>query len=248
MVLVFFAALLGFLVGVSGAGLGGVAAGLWPTVTRQQQSMLMGVSGGIMLGVVIWDLFPEAWNLSPVHTLAGMTSGALFLLVLRQLDQETTGPIEDARFRKAGRLLGLGIALHNFPEGLAVGTVFAHDPSSALWWRLSLLMALHNIPEGMAVATTLRLGKTKWGSIIRTLFWAEGPMAIGAFLGGVLGQIATPWSATALGFAGGAMLILVLVEMIPLAIRLAGWPSAFAGLALGAGSARLLILFLTARV
>jgi len=44
------------------------------------------------------------------------------------------------------------------------------------------------------------------------------------------------------------MLILVLVEMIPLAIRLAGWPSAFAGLALGAGSARLLILFLTARV
>ena len=128
MVLVFFAALLGFLVGVSGAGLGGVAAGLWPTVTRQQQSMLMGVSGGIMLGVVIWDLFPEAWNLSPVHTLTGMTSGALFLLVLRQLDQETTGPIEDARFRKAGRLLGLGIALHNFPEGLAVGTVLYTIP------------------------------------------------------------------------------------------------------------------------
>ena len=246
--LVFFAAALGFLVGVGGAGLGGIAAGLYPTVTRRQQSLLMGASGGIMLGVVTWDLFPEAWSLSAVHSITGMAVGSLFLLVLRQLDQEATAPTAEARFIKAGRLLGLGIALHNFPEGLAVGTVFAHDPSSALWWRLSLLMALHNIPEGIAVATTLRLGKTKWWPIARTLFWAEVPMAIGAFLGGALGQIATPWSATALGFAGGAMLTLVLVEMVPLATRLAGWPSALTGLGLGAGSARLLILFLSTRV
>ncbi|NLC52613.1 MAG: ZIP family metal transporter [Firmicutes bacterium] len=246
--LVFFAAVLGFLVGLSGAGLGGVVAGLYPTVTRRQQSLLMGFSGGIMLGVVTWDLFPEAWSLSPVHTLTGMTIGALFLLVLRQLDQEATATTVEARFTKAGRLLGLGIALHNFPEGLAVGTVFAHDPASALWWRLSLLMALHNIPEGIAVATTLRLGKTRWWPIACTLFWAEVPMAIGAFLGGVLGQIATPWSATALGFAGGAMLTLVLVEMIPLATRLAGWSSALTGLGMGAASARLLILLLSAWV
>ncbi|HHW12077.1 MAG TPA: ZIP family metal transporter [Firmicutes bacterium] len=246
--LVLFAAFLGFLVGVSGAGLGGVVAGLCPTVTRRQQSLLMGSSGGIMLGVVIWDLFPEAWSLSPVHTITGTIAGALFLLILRQLDQETTAPTAEARFTKTGRLLGFGIALHNFPEGLAVGTVFVHEPFSALWWRLSLLMALHNIPEGIAVATTLRLGKTKWWPIVRTLFWAEVPMAVGALLGGLLGQIATPWSATALGFAGGAMLTLVLVEMIPLATRLAGWPSALTGLALGAAGARLLILFLASRV
>lgn len=244
--LVFCAAVLGFLVGVSGAGFGGLVSGLCPLVTRKQQSLLMGSAGGIMLAVVIWDLFPEAWHLSPVHTITGLTVGALFLLLLRRHDQAATAPTPEARFTKTGHLLGLGIAIHNFPEGLAVGTVFAHDPSSALWWRLSLLMALHNIPEGIAVATTLRLGKTKWWPIARILFWSEVPMAIGAFLGGVLGRIAPPWSATALGFAGGAMLTLVLVEMMPLATRLAGWPSALTGLGLGTGSARLLILCLAA--
>lgn len=242
--LVFLAALLGLLVGVGGAGCGGAIAGLCPSVTRQQQSLLMGSSGGIMLGVVAWDLFPEAWNLSPVYTVTGFVVGALFLFFLRQYDQEAAAFSSEARFTRAGRLLGLGIALHNFPEGLAVGTVFAHDPASALWWRLALIMAVHNIPEGIAVATTLRLGKTKWGTIAAILFWAEVPMAFGAFLGGALGQITTPWSATALGFAGGAMLLLVLVELIPLAYRLAGWRSALSGLGLGAGLARLLSLLL----
>ncbi|NLM37878.1 MAG: ZIP family metal transporter [Firmicutes bacterium] len=246
--LVLFAAFLGFWVGVSGAGLGGVVAGLCPAVNQRQQSLLVGASGGIMLAVVIWDLFPEAWSLSPAHTITGTLAGALFLLVLRQVDLESATPGTEARFTKTGRLLGLGIALHNFPEGLAVGTVFVHEPFSALWWRLSLLMAVHNIPEGIAVATTLRLGKTKWRPIARTLFWAEVPMAAGAFLGGFLGQIATPWSATALGFAGGAMLSLVLVEMLPLAIQLAGWPPALTGFTLGTGGARLLILFLATQV
>jgi ZIP family zinc transporter len=239
-----FAAVLGLAVGLGGAGIGGFAASILPVATQRQQSILLGSSGGIMLGVVVWDLFPEAWGLSPYYTLTGFVSGSLFILLLRQYEKEQTDLTREARFTKTGLLLGLGIALHNFPEGLAVGTVFAHDPASALWWRLSLLMAIHNIPEGLAVATTLRLGKTGWRPIILTLFLAEIPMAVGALLGGILGGITPPWAATSLGFAGGAMLTLVGVDLAPLAARLAGWPWAFVGVGVGAALARLLCLLL----
>lgn len=246
--LIISAAVLGLLVGLSGAGLGGIIAGLFPTINRKQQSFLMGSSGGIMLGIVAWDLFPEAWKLSPVYTITGLVSGILFIVFLRQYHQEAEDLSTATRYAKAGRLLGIGIALHNFPEGLAVGTVFAHDPSSSLWWELSLLMAVHNIPEGLAVSTTLRLGKTKWWPIALVLFWAEVPMAIGALLGGILGTITAPWSATSLGFAGGAMLTLVAVELTPLAHRLAGWAPTLTGLGVGAAIARLLCFLLVAQV
>ncbi|NLY90599.1 MAG: ZIP family metal transporter [Firmicutes bacterium] len=242
--LVLPAAVLGLAVGLIGAGCGGLAAGFFPAVTQRQQSLLMGSSGGIMLGVVAWDLFPEAWSLDPFYTLAGLGGGILFILFLRRWEQENPPLTTEERFTKTGLLLGLGIALHNFPEGLAVGTVFAHDPTAALWWELSLLMAVHNIPEGLAVATTLRLGRTGWWTIALTLFLAEIPMAVGALLGGILGTISPPWTATALGFAGGAMLTLVSVEMAPLAARLAGWRWAFAGLGAGAAIARLLSFLL----
>jgi ZIP family zinc transporter len=198
-----------------------------------------------MLGVVIWDLLPEAWGLSPIYTLAGFLSGALFILFLRQEESTNRDGTTDVRFTRTGLLLGMGIAVHNFPEGLAVGTVFANDPSSPLWWELSLLMGIHNIPEGLAVATTLRLGNTGWRSIALILFLAEIPMAIGALFGGILGLITTPWVATSLGFAGGAMLVLVAVELTPLASRQAGWWWTTIGLSTGLGLARLLSLLLS---
>jgi len=242
--LVLPAAVLGLAVGLIGAGLGGLAAGFFPAVTERQQSMLIGSSGGIMLGVVAWDLFPEAWGLSPFYTITGLVSGILFILFLRRYEQENAPQTTEVRFTKAGFLLSFGIALHNFPEGLAVGTVFAQDPTSSLWWKLSLLMAIHNIPEGLAVATTLRLGRTRWWSIALTLFFAEIPMAVGAFLGGILGTISPPWTATSLAFAGGAMLTLVGVELAPLAAHLAGWTWTLFSLGVGAGIARLLSILL----
>lgn len=197
-----------------------------------------------MLGVVIWDLFPEAWSLDPFYTLTGLVGGILFILFLRQWEAENAPSTAEARFTKTGLLLGVGIALHNFPEGLAVGTAFVNDPASSLWWELALLMAVHNIPEGLVVATALRLGQTRWRLIALTLFLAEIPMGAGALLGGLLGMISPPWTATALGFAGGAMLTLVGVELAPLAVKLAGWRRALAGLGLGAAFARLLSFLL----
>lgn len=241
--MILVASLLGLLVGVSGAGLGGLVAIFVPRITKQQQSLLIGFSGGIMLGVVGWDLLPEAWGLDPSYGFGGLLAGALFILCLRRFYQTPTQ--EDThRFSQAGILLGVGMALHNFPEGIAVGTTFTNDPLSKLWWKLSLLMAVHNIPEGLTVATTLRLGKTGWDKIILALILAEVPMCLGALCGGVLGVVTTPWTASALGFAGGAMLILVGTELLPLAWLLARGASTITGLAAGIGIAWLLTILL----
>ncbi|HBG16259.1 MAG TPA: hypothetical protein DDW93_05715 [Firmicutes bacterium] len=242
---VFSAAILGLLVGIIGAGLGGLTAILVPKITQKQQSELVGFSGGVMLGVVIWDLIPEAWGLGATYASAGFFWGIIFILLLRKYYQVTDETKESTRFTKAGILLGIGIALHNFPEGVAVGTVFTTDPTSALWWELSLLMAIHNIPEGLAVATTLRLGKTSWSQIALALILAELPMCIGALLGGILGTITAPWTAVSLGFAGGAMLMLVCVELVPIAWRMAGWFPTVIGLGTGLGSAWLLTILIS---
>lgn len=245
MKVIFSAAVLGFLVGILGAGLGGLGAIFVPKITKKQQSWLVGFSGGVMLGVVIWDLFPEAWKLGPNYTLAGFFWGAVFILVLRRYYQLPDQEKKTSRFTKAGMLLGIGIALHNFPEGVAVGTVFANDPESTLWWQLSLLMAIHNIPEGLAVATTLRLGETSWKKIAFVLTIAELPMCIGALLGGILGSFATAWTASALGFAGGAMFLLVWAELIPMARQMAGFFHTLIGLGSGLGTAWILTIILS---
>lgn len=237
------ASLLGLLVGVIGAGLGGLVALFVPRITKRQQSLMLGFSGGIMLGVVGWDLLPEAWGLGPSYGFTGFLAGALFIICLHRFYQ-APGEKGASRFSKAGILLSVGIALHNFPEGIAVGTTFTNDPLSKLWWELSLLMAVHNIPEGLAVATTLRLGKTGWNKIALALILAEVPMCIGALCGGVLGIVTTPWTASALGFAGGAMLVLVGTELIPLARNLDGWGSTITGLVAGIGVAWVLTLLI----
>ncbi len=245
MKVIFSAAVLGFFVGILGAGLGGFGAIFVPKITPKQQSILVGFSGGVMLGVVIWDLIPEAWELGPNYTLAGFFWGAVFILLLRKYYQLSDPTKITSKFTKAGMLLGIGIALHNFPEGVAVGTVFANDPESTLWWQLSLLMAIHNIPEGLAVAATLRLGETSWKRIAFVLTIAELPMCIGALLGGILGSIATVWTASSLGFAGGAMCLLVWSELLPIAREMSGFLHTLIGLGSGLGTAWILTIIIS---
>jgi ZIP family zinc transporter len=117
---------------------------------------------------------------------------------------------------RSGMIMLFAIALHNIPEGLALGAAGHYDASLGL--ALALIIGLHNIPEGMAVSAPLIAGglsKTK--SVVITLI-AGSTTVIGAVVGVLIGGISDFAVAISFSIAGGAMLYVVLGEILPQSI------------------------------
>ena len=119
----------------------------------------------------------------------------------------------------AGLVMAAAIALHNVPEGMAIGASFARTAQQTLLNRGGLTMAivigLHNIPEGMAVAVPLISGgMPKSRSVIVTALTGF-PTILGALLGFTVGAMGPIALALSLSFASGAMLYVVFGELLP---------------------------------
>ena len=195
------------------------------------QRMLTGFAAGVM-AASIWSLLIPAMEqvgdmgkLAFVPAVAGFWLGILFLLLLDHIiphlhrnSQSAEGPKSQL---KRTTMLVLAVTLHNIPEGMAVGVVYAGylagstQISAAAAMALSLGIAIQNFPEGAIISMPLR---------------AEGTGKSKAFLGGVLSGIVEPIGAILtilaaglivpalpylLSFAAGAMLYVVVEELIP---------------------------------
>ncbi|MGI6672857.1 MAG: ZIP family metal transporter [Limnochordia bacterium] len=205
---------LGTIAGLLGTGAGGIVLALGRRPQGAELSFHLGLSSGVMLAVVFQDLIPEALALQGAGpAVVGLAAGVAALLLLKPF---FTGG--SSSLIKTGLFLGLGIAAHNFPEGLAIGAGFLAEEELGL--GLALALCLHNIPEGMAMAAPLLaggIGKTK--AVLLTL--AAGlPMGFGALAGGILGSLTPGTLAGTLGFAAGAMLFLVFHDLLREAHRL----------------------------
>ncbi len=209
--------LIGLAAGVIGTGSGTIIALFLRSPSRMVLSFILGFAGGIMLAIVLIDLMPEAIEAgSFVSAFAGLLVGVIFILLLDLKMPhfhffETTEEL--ARFIRTGTILGLGIAMHNLPEGIAIGASYVASP--ALGFTLALTIALHNIPEGIAMACPLCAGGMKARYILLYTAMAGLPMGLGAFVGAGLGFISPLVLSLALGFAGGAMLYIIFGELIP---------------------------------
>lgn len=227
--------LLGTLAGVLGTGLGGLAVAFLPRLSRKMLSAVLGFSAGIMLAVVAFDLMPEAFAVAGIGWgLLGLAAGAGLLaatdLLLPHMHFLSTDE-ESQRFLRTGLLIGLGIAIHNLPEGLAIGAGFGSSLEFGL--SVAVLMAVQNAPEGMAMACPLNQTRlSPWRTTAWTLL-AGLPMGLGAFLGGLLGRVSSVLLASALGFAAGAMLFITCDELIPDAQELRQGHSGTFGIVLG---------------
>ncbi len=121
----------------------------------------------------------------------------------------------------AGVIMACAIALHNLPEGIVIGASYAKDAlanggQSGL--RMALVIGLHNIPEGMAVAVPLVSGGGKRTLAALTAAASGAPTVLGAVIGYYFGMLSPLALTLSLGFAGGAMLYVVLGELLPEAI------------------------------
>ena len=114
---------------------------------------------------------------------------------------------------RAGVVILFAIALHNIPEGLAMGAAGQYE--LALGVTIGLLIALHNIPEGMAIAAPLICGGLSKPKTILLTMVAGATTVIGAVIGVFIGGISTLALSLSLSIAGGAMLYVVFGEILP---------------------------------
>ncbi|NMB00248.1 MAG: ZIP family metal transporter [Firmicutes bacterium] len=198
--------------GIIGTGLGGILLALGKRPKGDTLGFLLGLSSGVMLAVVFQDLIPEALMLKGLGiTFAGVILGVISLLAITPfLPQGTTS------LTRTSLLLGIGIALHNLPEGLAIGAGYLASPNLGL--SLALALCLHDIPEGMAMAAPLLAAGFAKDEVVLWTILAGLPMGLGALIGGVLGTLSPETLAGSLSFAAGAMLFLVFHELLPQAL------------------------------
>lgn len=227
--------LTGLLAGTVGTGAGGALVALGVKPLKRSLSLLMGFAGGIMLSVVCFDLVPEAieksgLGLAVIGLGFGIAAmGLVDLLVPHiHLVKSTKG---SSRYIKTGILIGVGIAIHNFPEGLAIGAGYAAAQGVGL--GIALTICIHDLPEGMAMAAPLLAGRLEPGKVIASAVLAGIPTGAGALAGAVIGSVSPLVLAVALGAAGGAMLYVSCDDLIPDARELSVKGSGMTGVALG---------------
>jgi zinc transporter, ZIP family len=238
---------IGLIAGVVGTGSGGLITYFLKKPGDKTLSAILGFSAGIMLVVVFMELLPESFEMASfIYGVIGLILGIIILYLLDAYfphKHHYSDECREDRFRKMGVLLGVGIALHNIPEGLAIGAGYVS--SEALGLGLAVIIAIQNVPEGIAMATALCIGKIRNGRVLLATAMAGLPMGIGALAGALIGSISTSFLSIALGFAAGAMLYIVCDELIPDAQNLSRGHSATMGIVVGvvAGIMLKLVLF-----
>ena len=124
----------------------------------------------------------------------------------------------------AGIVMICAIALHNFPEGVVIGASYAKESNlldalfSSSGFIMAIIIGLHNIPEGMSVSVPLISGGMKKVKAILLTSLSGFPTVLGAVAGYILGGIGPTALLISLGFASGAMLYVILGELLPEAI------------------------------
>jgi ZIP family zinc transporter len=195
---------------------------------------MMGFAAGVMIAASFWSLLIPAISLAEdmgtvpwVPAMAGFMAGWIFLMALDRLvphlhigfpEEKAEGPKSSLR---RTTLLVMAITLHNIPEGLAVGVAFgaigAGIPSATLAGAIALAIGIgiQNFPEGLAVSLPLRReGMPR----LRSFFYGQLSAVVepvAAVIGAVVVFLARPVLPYALAFAAGAMIFVVVEEVIP---------------------------------
>ena len=211
--------------GIVGTTLGGLIGIFFKGSSDKTLSCVLSFAAGIMLGMVCFELFPEAnetfrfW-----YTMLAALGGMLLLIVLNHfVDRHEHAPAPGADagsaiLLRAGIIMILALAVHNVPEGFALGV--GMRAGNGLGLRLVLLIALHNIPDGMAIAVSLTMGGVKKSQAVLLVALSGVPTVVGGILGYLLGGLSPIVVAVALSAAGGALLYVTCCEMLPQAIRM----------------------------
>jgi len=198
---------------------------------------LTGFAGGAMAVAAIVGLLEPALDRGSLAEVAwGFLAGVAFLLVTRLALGTRHGLGRDQR--SAMLIFGV-LFVHSLPEGFAIGTAYASE-EAGLGLFVVVAIALQNIPEGTGVALPMAasgasVSRQAWAAVMTSV-----PQPIGACIAFLLVQEIASLLPISFGFAAGAMLMLVVMELRPRTPTIGGWAIGFsigAGLMLAIGSA-----------
>lgn len=201
-------------------------------MNRTLQRSLAGFAAGVMVAASIWSLIIPAMEQSEhmgklafLPAFAGVWVGFLFLLLLDHLipHLHLSSQCPEGTRCNLGKstMMVLAVALHNLPEGMAVGVVAAgwltgnQSISAAAALALSLGIALQNLPEGAIISMPLKSGGMRRGKAFSYGVLSGVIEPIGAILTILLANLAVPILPYLLSFSAGAMLYVVVEELIP---------------------------------
>jgi ZIP family zinc transporter len=198
---------------------------------------LTGVAIGLMgVASVVGLLLPALGEGSALSVALGLTAGVAFLALTRARLRSGEPHVTALRTR-SGRTAALTFAVllvHSLPEGLAIGTAYASS-TEGLGLFVILAIALQNVPEGTSVAIPMEAagyGRAAqfWGAVA-----TSAPQPVGAVVAFLLVETVAALLPFSFAFAAGAMLALIVAELIPAAFGRERWLMALSGALFGAG-------------
>ncbi len=207
--------LIGLFFGTFGTTIGGILGVKMKLTSNRILSFILEFAAGLMVSIVCFDLIPEAMELMNIMSvLGGILLGVISMILCDNiLHRRQYKKQFKSSLLKTGILVGIGLAIHNFPEGIAIGSGFG--ASFQLGISLAIAILLHDIPEGISMSVPMKSGGMESKKVLIYTILSGVTTGIGAFFGALLGSISNGVIAFCLAFAAGTMLYIASAELVP---------------------------------
>ena len=198
-------------------GLGALPFAFVRHFSEAWKGMMTAAAAGMMLSASVFTLTGEALQAGAVwEVLLGLLAGAVFFAFTARLVHGsgwTIGAMSVAESRQS-ILVIVAMFVHSIPEGIAIGVGYATG-ELRFGLLLATAIAVHNVPEGVAVSMPLRAKGFSVASCAGYAILTSVPQPVAAVPAYLLVSVFKPLLPFALGFAGGAMIFLVISELLP---------------------------------
>ena len=215
----FNAVIMGLSFGTIGTTLGGIIGICTKRKSNKFLSFVLSIASGLMLSVICFSLIPEALKIIDISTvLIGIICGIVSMsccesTIIKKHNLKKENLNNKKRLLITGIVVSVGLAIHNIPEGIAIGA--GYTESIKLGLSIAIAICMHDVPEGLSMAVPLKYGgMSKW-KILMFVFLSGIATGIGALIGGLVGCVSEKVVALCLAFASGTMLYIVSGELIP---------------------------------